>query len=673
MRMRLATHIALLTAAPLAAQLLPSDAIVTASAVDSAGSIYVAGSVYSADLPTTPEVFEPVAPQNVCGYFDGKPVYCQHAFVAKFPSSGDRLLWASYLQGDGADTITAMAVDPEGRIFVAGSTTSRKLLYQPGLFAPRPFQQTPAHLFLYQISSDGRYLLSGTFFGGSAQDTIGDITLDTARHVYIAGTAVSDPFPTAPGAYQQIRDKDFYDQYVTEFDPSFSRLLLSTLIGKTDATGANVLALGADSTVYIAGGIGTFPISPVFGPIVSRLSGNGTSLLYSTILPNTSPAGFQLGVFSLAVDSLGNAYAGTDNRTFYVYPYGTITKLDPQGNIVARQDIDGRVSSLALGTDGTLFVFGYASDQLATTPGAPAACAGPEGFYSSPYVAEADTSTLKISYAGYMTNGISQVAPGKILVGASEGPFRLAQTGPPSAGTINCVENSASHDNAVIAPGELATVTGYQIGPEQPSGPVLDSAGNVTSEIGGLSVWIAGLPAPLLYVSNNQINMVAPFGIPTRGTVLIELRQNGTIVGTFDQTAWPEDPGLFTTNSAGQLAALNQDGSVNSPNNPATKGSIVAIFATGLGAMTPEPADGSRPSEPVAMPVNCPGVWIGGQTAEIDYCGNAPGLIEGVVQINFRVPFNVTPNSPPSNAVSVSLIENGNGASLGLTSTIAVE
>jgi len=673
MRLRRAAYFTLLISSHLPAQILPADATITASAVDSAGSIYLAGNTYSADLPSAPGVFEPNAPQNICDYFQGQPEYCEHAFVAKLPPSGDRLLWASYLQGNGSDTISAMAVDAAGRIFVAGSTTSTTLLLRPDPFSPGPYQIAAASLFLYQISSDGRYLVHGTFFGGSAKDSIADIKLDAAGHIYIAGTAVSDPFPTTPGSYQQVRDKTFYDQFAAEFDSSLSQLIFSTLIGQGEATGANVLALGADGTVYVGGGIGEFPISPIVGPILTRLSADGTSLLYSTLLPNTSQFGVQLGIFSLAVDSNGNAYAGTDNHTFYEPGnlFGTISKLDPQGNIVASQDIGGDVLSLALGAGGTLFAFGYAQwNQLGITPGATAACAGLAIFIMPspglPYVAEADSATLTVSYAGYMTGGISQVAPGHILVGTGLGFFSVSQAGPPPAGTITCMANAASGDVSAIVPGELVMVTGNQIGPEQPAGPVVDSEGNISSNIGGFSVWIAGLPAPLLYASSNQLNLVVPFGIPISRAVPVQLRENGTVISTFHQTGWTQDPGLFTTNSADQLAALNQDGSVNSPNNPARKGSIVSIFATGLGAMIPQPPDGSRPSEPAAVPVNCPGVSVGDQGAEIEYCGNAPGLVEGVVQINFRVPADVTAASPSSHAVYVSIVSSNPG-------TIAVQ
>ena len=133
------------------------------------------------------------------------------------------------------------------------------------------------------------------------------------------------------------------------------------------------------------------------------------------------------------------------------------------------------------------------------------------------------------------------------------------------------------------------------------------------------------------------------------GTTHIELRRAGTLLLALDRAVTPTHPAFFTTNGlpSGPLAALNQDGTVNSAVNPAAAGSIVSIFATGLGAMTPTPVDGSIPQAPGLRPTAPFSfqlfiVLAGGFVPEIDYIGNAPGLVQGAVQINFRLP-SVTP------------------------------
>jgi uncharacterized protein (TIGR03437 family) len=98
--------------------------------------------------------------------------------------------------------------------------------------------------------------------------------------------------------------------------------------------------------------------------------------------------------------------------------------------------------------------------------------------------------------------------------------------------------------------------------------------------------------------------------------------------------------------------ALNQDRSVNSASNPAAVGSIVSVFATGLGPIAPPLADGTLVGFP--LPTNVLPISVGftvgnppfGATIsnrfEVTYAGPAPYLVTGTSQINFKL-------GPPAN------------------------
>jgi uncharacterized protein (TIGR03437 family) len=114
----------------------------------------------------------------------------------------------------------------------------------------------------------------------------------------------------------------------------------------------------------------------------------------------------------------------------------------------------------------------------------------------------------------------------------------------------------------------------------------------------------------------------------------------------------PVSPGLFTADGSGNgaLAALNEDGTVNSPTNPIGRGKIVILFGTGMGVIPGAPPDGQAPTGPVAAPFP-PRVVINNFVPDdhIVYAGLAPGL-PGVWQLNVRVPQAVpvlTPDSTP--------------------------
>jgi uncharacterized protein (TIGR03437 family) len=99
--------------------------------------------------------------------------------------------------------------------------------------------------------------------------------------------------------------------------------------------------------------------------------------------------------------------------------------------------------------------------------------------------------------------------------------------------------------------------------------------------------------------------------------------------------------GVFTADSsgAGQTAALNQDGQSNSRARPAVPGSVISVWATGVGQLSPPGVDGAvAEAGSVAGPIAQVLAWIGGEAAEVLYAGVAPGFLQGVIQVNLRIP-----------------------------------
>jgi uncharacterized protein (TIGR03437 family) len=91
---------------------------------------------------------------------------------------------------------------------------------------------------------------------------------------------------------------------------------------------------------------------------------------------------------------------------------------------------------------------------------------------------------------------------------------------------------------------------------------------------------------------------------------------------------------------------MNQDGSINSVTNPAPVGSIITVWATGLGPIAPPEADGALVQLPLPqnlLPVGVQGWWCfpfscnSFPTYQVTYAGPAPDLVSGTSQINFRV------------------------------------
>ena len=206
------------------------------------------------------------------------------------------------------------------------------------------------------------------------------------------------------------------------------------------------------------------------------------------------------------------------------------------------------------------------------------------------------------------------------------------------------IRNSASLDTGPVAPGEIITLIGSAIGTAIPVEPA--SAAD-SPELGGVSVLFDGTPGPLLYAGPNQINAIVPYETSGQDATQILIRSGGQTRAALSMPVAPAMPAIFTIDSrgVGAGAILNQDNSINSPLNPADRGSIVAIFATGAGQTNPPSADGeiSAGDLPLPAPLLGVSVQIGGKNADIVYAGAAPGLVAGVLQVNCRVPEDVAP------------------------------
>jgi uncharacterized protein (TIGR03437 family) len=88
----------------------------------------------------------------------------------------------------------------------------------------------------------------------------------------------------------------------------------------------------------------------------------------------------------------------------------------------------------------------------------------------------------------------------------------------------------------------------------------------------------------------------------------------------------------------GRAAVVNQDGGVNSAGSPATAGSVVSVYATGLGTVSPQVASGAAaPSGSIAYTNASVTVTVGTATAHTQFAGLAPGFT-GLYQVNFVVP-----------------------------------
>ena len=215
---------------------------------------------------------------------------------------------------------------------------------------------------------------------------------------------------------------------------------------------------------------------------------------------------------------------------------------------------------------------------------------------------------------------------------------------PPGGGVSTAaIVNAATYATGPVAPGGVVSILGSGMGPSEGVGLQLES-GRVATKLAGVRVLFDGVPAPLLYVSGDQINTVVPYGVAGRASTQVQVEYLGALSKALTVPIATASPGVFTADASGtgQGAILNQDLGINSAANPAAPGSIVMIYATGEGQVNPRPADGSiTGTDVLPKPVNNVTVSIGGTQAEVLYAGEAPDLVAGVMQVNARIPMGI--------------------------------
>jgi uncharacterized protein (TIGR03437 family) len=308
--------------------------------------------------------------------------------------------------------------------------------------------------------------------------------------------------------------------------------------------------------------------------------------------------------------------------------------------ILAETDMSQtRFDALLVDASGNAYAFGFGTGAIpVTTPQLQALPCSPSG---GTFVLESNPAG-KIVAATYLRQAddaaISLISPGRFLLyrTGSSTTVPLDLTLQPAA-WFGCPANLASGvAGPGLAAGEIFTITGYGLGPVQGVGAAPDAAGFYPTSLGGVQVLFNSQPAPLLFVQENEIHAVAPLYVPQYAALQV---QYGT------QTAPPLDaalanvnPGIFTVN--GQGAIVNEDGTVNTPANPAKLGSIVSIYATGTGYLETDLTDGQlTPIPPPYITTEVTGVvTFAGVAGATLWSGSAPGLIAGVAQINVQLP-----------------------------------
>jgi hypothetical protein len=277
--------------------------------IDAGGNAYVAGRTFSTNFPTK------------AGSFDTTFGGVADAFVTKLNATGTALAYSTYLGGSDDDIALGLAVDPGGRAYIAGRTSSANFPIKSGSYDTIPNGVQDA--FVTKLNQSGSALEFSTFLGGSGWDDAYSIAVDSYGNALVTGTTYSNNFPTIIGAFDTSYGGSG-DAFVAQVGSGGSALYYSTFLGGSGPDGGRGITLDRYHQAWVTGitGSSNFFTSPgAFDPthnggtydtFLAKVGVGGAWVGYSSFLGGSA---WDQGA-SIALDCEGNVFvAGWSTST----------------------------------------------------------------------------------------------------------------------------------------------------------------------------------------------------------------------------------------------------------------------------------------------------------------------------------------------------------------------
>jgi len=617
-------------------------------AIDPAGNLVMVGTTSSPDFPLVSPLISNTSNQS--------------AFIMKLDPGLTSILYSTRLGGTksagpiGGTSGAALALDPQGNFIVTGATWDTDFPITPGAYQSQPPRGdafgTSTFAFVTKISADGQKLIFSTYFGSDHVICIGGshcigahgqtagaaIALDSDGNVVIGGDTTSDQLPMTPGVLGPTCVACAFDlgtTFVAKFSSDASTLLWATY----------------------------FPIqNEIPGPWYASLNALAIDPAGNVIVAGRTPPGFPATEDAVQPDPIANANSAT----------GFVAKIDPSATTLLFATYLGgaaELNGLTMDASGTIWVTGIdAMQHIPSPPQTP--LLGPD-YIAGLSPDGTQVTTLYTAPDGACGQAILQTNNGTLVtLGRKRAWLEVLAGDGPSLVSVSNYANLAT--SPTVAPNELISILGINVGPPVPAG--LEIKGGVaTNSLRGYEVLFDGVPSPLLYVGPYQINAIIPSAVSGQETTSLSIvSPSGTLAGP-TMLVRPTQPAVIPRNLIDSILvdpdglpaqALNQDGTENTETNPASSGSIVSIWATGAGASV------GTDGEVVQTPISTYGAAVllqygpvTGSSLEVLYSGDAPGLVRGIAQINFRLPQQYVPILDPYPRLAFTL-QFGNASSV---------
>jgi hypothetical protein len=271
-------------------------------AVAKDGSVYVLGQTQSADFPTTPDAVQ--------RKFGGPR---RDAVVLKLDASG-KIVYSTFLGGSKNDEATTMALADDGTVYVGGVTWSDDFPgVRDGQFGPGGASDG----FIARLRPGDPKSLQTVKIGGTGREQITGLALDHAGNLFAAGYTASSDFPVKNALQPHFGGE--LDAFLTKWRVSDWSLLFSTYLGGSKLDAAGAIALDSAGNPILSGTTesddfvttaGAFQrqLRGTYGAFVTKLSGDGTRVIWSTHYGGSTKSPLVYDSAGVAVDEHGRVW-----------------------------------------------------------------------------------------------------------------------------------------------------------------------------------------------------------------------------------------------------------------------------------------------------------------------------------------------------------------------------
>jgi uncharacterized protein (TIGR03437 family) len=609
-----------------------------------------------------------------------------------------QLVYSTYLGpgGNGFNGITAMQVDGDGNMYLAGNTQSHDFPVTDSAFE-RSFASSAAG-FVAKLSADGASLLYSTVFDGVQ---INALALDTGGKAVIAGTAARGKLPLTEGTLETAPPGDCTrvtpvlsyalsistGAFVSKLNADASALVFSTYLSGSCGDTANAVTVDASGAVYVSGETYSddFPVTAgamtakfpgtVTSGFVSKLSAAGDRLEYSSFFGG----GFYTSAHAIALDTSGAVVLAGNTQVkaspgAFQRPQGlgcppifglvpiqpppvspddafamklNLSASDPLFLATFGGSCQDSVTSMSLDAAGNIWMAGSTASADFSTR-APIAGLGDVNSQGA-FLARLSADGSDLPFAEIVGGGAVTVGQGSDVFyagGFVESGKTSQNLNPPYSAQVARLDGNAIPAIALDrvtsfngSQGNPPYFTPFPVAPGQMIrlrgrgiGPMAKAEARFAAD-GRLDTNIGGIQVLFDGVAAPMVTAQA-----SEIVCLTPFELDGkasTLVQVLFEGKRSNVYGIrVAAQSPDYVAIANADGSANSDSNPAAMGSTVALYVTGLGQTDPPGVDGSITRDSGVRPLKQPPISAYGFQQVPSFFGAAPGEVAGITQIN---------------------------------------